>query len=144
MRRHYRPSGMAATASPGVCRSSICRCVLAAPRWKRPWRTSQEPASPPRSRPRLRIFQRQTLMAALLSQSLSGCQAGLGPSAARSGAGPDASAISTMRISIDTAEEIAGCDHRLAMIEADLALVKWMLGLNLGFSLTLTAKTFVG
>ena len=49
-----------------------------------------------------------------------------------------------MRINTDAAEEIAGCDHRLAMIEADLALVKWMLGLNLGFSLTLTAKTFVG
>ena len=49
-----------------------------------------------------------------------------------------------MRISTDAAEEIAGCDHRLAKIEADLALVKWMLGLNLGFSLTLTGKTFFG
>ncbi len=41
----------------------------------------------------------------------------------------------------DTAEEIAGYDNRLAKIEADLTPLKWMLGLNPAFSLTLIAKT---
>ena len=42
------------------------------------------------------------------------------------------------------AEEIAGYDNRLAKIEGDLTLLKWMLGLNLAFSLTLIVKTFFG
>ena len=44
----------------------------------------------------------------------------------------------------DAAEEIAGYDNRLVKIEADLTLLKWMLGLNLAFSLTLIVKTFFG
>ena len=35
-------------------------------------------------------------------------------------------------------------DNRLVKIEADLTLLKWMLGLNLAFSLTLIVKTFFG
>ena len=35
------------------------------------------------------------------------------------------------------AEEIAGYDNRLAKIENDLTLMKWMPGLNLALSLTL-------
>ncbi len=40
-------------------------------------------------------------------------------------------------------EEIAGYDNRLAKIENDLTLLKWMLGLNLVLSLTLIVGAFM-
>ena len=42
----------------------------------------------------------------------------------------------------DAAEEIAGFENRLATIEADLKLVKWMLGVNLALSLAILAFLF--
>ena len=42
------------------------------------------------------------------------------------------------------ADRIAVYDNRLAKIEADLTLLKWMMVLNLAFSLTLIAMTFCG
>ncbi len=37
----------------------------------------------------------------------------------------------------EAAEEIAGFENRLAAIEADMKLLKWMLGVNLAFSLAI-------
>ena len=37
----------------------------------------------------------------------------------------------------EAAEEIAGFENRLATIEADMKLLKWMLGVNLAFSLAI-------
>ena len=37
----------------------------------------------------------------------------------------------------EAAEEIAGFENRLAAIEADVKLLKWMLGVNLAFSLAI-------
>ncbi len=37
----------------------------------------------------------------------------------------------------EAAEEIAGFENRLATIEADMKLFKWMLGVNLAFSLAI-------
>ena len=37
----------------------------------------------------------------------------------------------------EAAEEIAGFKNRLATIEADMKLLKWMLGVNLAFSLAI-------
>ena len=37
----------------------------------------------------------------------------------------------------EAAEEIAGFENRLATIEADMKLLKWMLGVNLTFSLAI-------
>ena len=42
----------------------------------------------------------------------------------------------------DAAEEIAACDNRLANIEADVRLLKWMMGLVLAGVLSLVVKTF--
>ena len=42
----------------------------------------------------------------------------------------------------EAAEEIAGFENRLATMEADIKLIKWMLGVNLAFSLALLLKTF--
>ena len=42
-----------------------------------------------------------------------------------------------MRIGTGAAGEIAGCGSRLARIENDLTLLKWMMGLNLALSLIL-------
>lgn len=37
----------------------------------------------------------------------------------------------------EAAEEIAGFENRQAAIEADIKLLKWMLGVNLAFSLAI-------
>ena len=37
----------------------------------------------------------------------------------------------------EAAEEIAGFENRQAAIEADMKLLKWMLGVNLAFSLAI-------
>lgn len=42
----------------------------------------------------------------------------------------------------EAAEEIAGFENRLATMEADIKLIKWMLGVNMAFSLALLLKTF--
>ena len=42
----------------------------------------------------------------------------------------------------DAAEEIAAYDNRLANIEADVRLLKWMMGLVLAGVLSLVVKTF--
>ena len=42
----------------------------------------------------------------------------------------------------DAAEEIAAYDNRLANIEADVRLLKWMLGLVLAGVLSLVIKAF--
>jgi hypothetical protein len=41
------------------------------------------------------------------------------------------------------AEELAAYDNRLAKIETDLAVIKWMLGVNLAASLSIVIKIFV-
>ena len=48
-----------------------------------------------------------------------------------------------MRIGTAAAEEIAGCANRLAKIEADLTLLKWMMSLNLALSLALLVRAFM-
>lgn len=40
------------------------------------------------------------------------------------------------------AEEVAGYETRLAAIEPDLALVKWMLAFNLAFSVAILWRVF--
>ena len=40
------------------------------------------------------------------------------------------------------AEELAGYESRFAKIETDLAVLKWMVGVNLAASLTLVIKAF--
>ena len=40
------------------------------------------------------------------------------------------------------AEEIAGYESRFAKIETDLAVLKWMVGVNLAASLSLAIKAF--
>lgn len=47
-----------------------------------------------------------------------------------------------MRIGAGAAEEIAGCGNRLARIENDLTLLKWMMNLNLTLSLILLVGAF--
>ena len=42
----------------------------------------------------------------------------------------------------EAAEEIAAYDNRLANIEADVPLLKWMMGLVLAGVLSLVVKTF--
>ena len=41
------------------------------------------------------------------------------------------------------AEELAGYESRFSKIETDLAVLKWMVGVNLAASLSLVIKTFV-
>ena len=41
------------------------------------------------------------------------------------------------------AEELAGYESRFAKIETDLAVLKWMVGVNLASSLSLVIKAFV-
>ena len=41
------------------------------------------------------------------------------------------------------AEEIAGYESRFAKIETDLAVLKWMVGVNLAASLSIVIKLFV-
>ena len=41
------------------------------------------------------------------------------------------------------AEELAGYESRFAKIETDLAVLKWMVGVNLAASLSLAIKAFV-
>jgi hypothetical protein len=41
------------------------------------------------------------------------------------------------------AEELAGYESRFAKIETDLAVLKWMAGVNLAASLSLVIKAFV-
>jgi hypothetical protein len=41
------------------------------------------------------------------------------------------------------AEELAGYESRFAKIETDLAILKWMVGVNLAASLSLVIKAFV-
>jgi hypothetical protein len=41
------------------------------------------------------------------------------------------------------AEELAGYESRFAKIETDLAVLKWMVGVNLAASLSLVVKAFV-
>ena len=40
------------------------------------------------------------------------------------------------------AEELAGYESRFAKIESDLAVLKWMVGVNLAASLSLVIKAF--
>ena len=40
------------------------------------------------------------------------------------------------------AEELAGYENRFAKIETDLAVLKWMVGVNLAASLSLVIKAF--
>jgi hypothetical protein len=40
------------------------------------------------------------------------------------------------------AEELAGYESRFAKIETDLAVLKWMVGVNLAASLSLVIKAF--
>jgi hypothetical protein len=40
------------------------------------------------------------------------------------------------------AEELAGYESRFAKIETDLAVLKWMVGVNLAASLSLAIKAF--
>jgi hypothetical protein len=41
------------------------------------------------------------------------------------------------------AEELAGYESRFSKIETDLAVLKWMVGVNLAASLSLVIKAFV-
>ncbi len=41
------------------------------------------------------------------------------------------------------AEELAGYENRFAKIETDLAVLKWMVGVNLAASLSLVIKAFI-
>lgn len=41
------------------------------------------------------------------------------------------------------AEEIAGYENRLAKVELDLAVLKWMVGTNLAITLAVLVKLFV-
>ena len=41
------------------------------------------------------------------------------------------------------AEEVAAYDNRLAKIDADLALLKWMIGFNLAMTAAVLAKMLV-
>ena len=41
------------------------------------------------------------------------------------------------------AEELAGYESRFAKIETDLAVLKWMVGVNLAASISLVIKAFV-
>ena len=41
------------------------------------------------------------------------------------------------------AEELAAYENRFAKIETDLAVIKWMLGVNLAASLSIVVKIFV-
>jgi hypothetical protein len=41
------------------------------------------------------------------------------------------------------AEELAGYENRFTKIETDLAVLKWMVGVNLAASLSLVIKAFV-
>ena len=41
------------------------------------------------------------------------------------------------------AEELAAYESRFAKIETDLAVIKWMLGVNLAASLSIMVKVFV-
>lgn len=41
------------------------------------------------------------------------------------------------------AEELAGYESRFAKIETDLAVLKWMVGVNLAASLSIVIKLFV-
>jgi hypothetical protein len=41
------------------------------------------------------------------------------------------------------AEELAAYESRFAKIETDLAVIKWMLGVNLAASLSIVVKVFV-
>lgn len=41
------------------------------------------------------------------------------------------------------AEELAAYESRFAKIETDLAVIKWMLGVNLAASLSIVIKVFV-
>jgi len=40
------------------------------------------------------------------------------------------------------AEELAGYESRFAKVETDLAILKWMVGVNLAASLSLVIKAF--
>jgi hypothetical protein len=40
------------------------------------------------------------------------------------------------------AEELAGCESRFTKIETDLAVLKWMVGVNLAASLSLVIMAF--
>jgi hypothetical protein len=44
---------------------------------------------------------------------------------------------------VPRAEELAGYESRFSKIETDLAVLKWMVGLNLAASLSLVIKAFV-
>ena len=44
----------------------------------------------------------------------------------------------------EAAEGIAGFENRLASIEADLKLIKWIAGFNLAFVLALVRRVFSG
>jgi hypothetical protein len=41
------------------------------------------------------------------------------------------------------AEELAAYENRFSKIETDLAVIKWMLGVNLAASLSIVIKVFV-
>jgi hypothetical protein len=43
----------------------------------------------------------------------------------------------------EAAEELAAYENRFAKIETDLAVIKWMLGVNLAASLSIVIKLFV-
>lgn len=42
------------------------------------------------------------------------------------------------------AEEMAGYEHRFSKLEADVGLLKWMVGFNLAMTAAILAKLFVG
>lgn len=41
------------------------------------------------------------------------------------------------------AEEIAGYENRFAKIEADVALLKWMVGFNIAMTIAIVGKLFL-
>lgn len=43
----------------------------------------------------------------------------------------------------DAASEVAVFENRLAKLEADISLIKWMLGFNLAMTATLIAHAFL-
>jgi hypothetical protein len=53
---------------------------------------------------------------------------------AEAGASPDAAR--------KAAEEVAGYENRISKVEADLATLKWMVGVNIGLTLLVVGKSF--
>jgi len=42
----------------------------------------------------------------------------------------------------EAAEEVANCENRISRVEADLTLLKWMLGFNIAMTLAILWRVF--